>query len=55
MKTLQFLSFFLAYMVIMISMPSCDDQTKKTDQADPIKIEAFTKPQPMVGLFVLSL
>ncbi|NEN24999.1 hypothetical protein G3O08_15975 [Cryomorpha ignava] len=55
MKKSQFPLFFLAYLAIMAFLSACNEQDKDSANADQIKIDAFSKPQPMVGLFVLSL
>lgn len=55
MKKSQFVLSLLLYLAILAFLPACSEQANESANADPIKIDAFSKPRPMVGLFVLSL
>jgi len=45
----------MAFVAIPLLFHSCDEHASDSEKTDQIQIDAFSKPQPMVGLFVLSL
>ena len=46
---------YLTSLVFIFFFSACEDQSKEPVNTDPIQLDAFSKPQPMVGLFVLAL
>ena len=46
---------YLTSLVFIFFFSACDDQSKEPVNTDPIQLDAFSQPQPMVGLFVLGL
>ncbi len=55
MKPFQFRHTFYMCWVGFAIFSSCDNPSEEQTRPEPIQLDAFSEPQPMVGLFVLNL
>ena len=55
MNKSQYILLVFTSLVFIFSFSACEEQSKEPVNNNPVQLDAFSKPPPMVGLFVLGL